>query len=413
MEKMMVGANGKSGFRLWRNARLATMADGVAGVGVVEKGAVAARDGLIVYAGAEADMPASAGQGAETIDCEGRWITPGLIDCHTHLVYAGNRANEFEMRLAGATYEEVARAGGGIVSSVKSLRAASEDELVAQTLPRLDALMAEGVTSVEVKSGYGLDLDNEKKSLRAARRLANERPVTVRTTCLAAHALPPEAKGDKDAFIDLVAKQILPAVAADKLADAVDGFCEGIAFSPEQMARVFDAAKALDLPVKLHADQLSNLHGAALAASYGALSADHLEYTDEAGAAAMAKSGTVATILPGAYYFIRETKKPPVDLFRRHGVKMAVATDSNPGTSPLTSLLLTMNMAATLFGLTVDECLAGVTREAARALGLLDKAGTLEAGKSADLAIWDIERPAELVYRMGFNPLHARIWRGQ
>jgi imidazolonepropionase len=225
--------------------------------------------------------------------------------------------------------------------------------------------------------------------------------------------LPPEAKGDKDAFIDLVARQIVPAVAAEGLADAVDGFCEGIAFSPEQVTRVFDAAKALGLPVKLHADQLSNLHGAALAASYGALSADHLEYTDEAGAAAMAKAGTVATILPGAYYFIRETKKPPVDLFRRHGVKMAVATDSNPGTSPLTSLLLTMNMAATLFGLTVDECLAGVTREAACALGLLDKAGTLEAGKSADLAIWDIERPAELVYRMGFNPLHARIWRGQ
>lgn len=409
----MVGANGKSGFRLWRNARLATMADGAAGLGVVEKGAVAARDGLIVYAGAEADMPASAGQGAETVDCEGRWITPGLIDCHTHLVYAGNRANEFEMRLAGATYEEVARAGGGIVSSVKSLRAASEDELVAQTLPRLDALIAEGVTTVEVKSGYGLDLDNEKKSLRAARRLANERPLTVRTTCLAAHALPPEAKGDKDAFIDLVAKQIVPAVAAEGLADAVDGFCEGIAFSPEQMARVFDAARALGLPVKLHADQLSNLHGAALAASYGALSADHLEYTDEAGAAAMAKAGTVATILPGAYYFIRETKKPPVDLFRRHGVKMAVATDSNPGTSPLTSLLLTMNMAATLFGMTVDECLAGVTREAAHALGLQAETGTLEAGKSADLAIWDIERPAELVYRMGFNPLHARIWRGQ
>lgn len=409
----MGGANGKSGHRVWRNARLATMADGVAGLGIVEKGAIAARDGLIVYAGAEADMPASAGQGAETVDCNGRWITPGLIDCHTHLVYAGNRANEFEMRLAGATYEEVARAGGGIVSSVKSLRAANEDELVAQTLPRLDALLAEGVTTVEVKSGYGLDLDNEKKSLRAARRLANERRVTVRTTCLAAHALPPEARGDKDAFINLVAGTILPDVAADKLADAVDGFCEGIAFSPEQIARVFDKAKALGLPVKLHADQLSNLHGAALAASYGALSADHLEYTDEAGAAAMAKAGTVATILPGAYYFIRETKKPPIELFRSHGVKMAVATDSNPGTSPLTSLLLTMNMAATLFGLTVDECLAGVTREAARALGLLKQTGTLEAGKSADLAIWDIERPAELVYRMGFNPLHARIWRGQ
>ncbi|PBB32434.1 imidazolonepropionase [Mesorhizobium sp. M1A.F.Ca.IN.020.06.1.1] len=410
---MMGGANGKSGLRLWRNARLATMAEGAAGLGIVEKGAIAARDGLIVYAGSEADLPAAAGQGAETVDCQGRWITPGLIDCHTHLVYAGNRANEFEMRLAGATYEEVARAGGGIVSSVKSLRAASEDELVSQTLPRLDALMAEGVTTVEVKSGYGLDADNEKKSLRAARRLAGERPITILTTCLAAHALPPEARGDKDAFIDLVAGTILPAVAAEKLADAVDGFCEGIAFSPEQIARVFDKAKALGLPVKLHADQLSNLHGAALAARYGALSADHLEYTDEEGAAAMAGSGTVATILPGAYYFIRETKRPPVDLFRRHGVKMAVATDSNPGTSPLTSLLLTMNMAATLFGLTVDECLAGVTREAARALGLLDRTGTLEAGKSADLAVWDIERPAELVYRMGFNPLHARIWRGQ
>ncbi|WP_292315009.1 imidazolonepropionase [Mesorhizobium sp.] len=407
----MGGASGKSGHRVWRNARLATMADGATGLGIVEKGAVAARDGLIVYAGPEADMPA--GQGAEIVDCEGRWITPGLIDCHTHLVYAGNRANEFEMRLAGATYQEVARAGGGIVSSVKSLRAASENELVAQTLPRVDALIAEGVTTVEVKSGYGLDADNEKKSLRAARRLADERPVTIRTTCLAAHALPPEAKGDKDAFIDLVADTILPQVAAEKLADAVDGFCEGIAFSPEQMARVFDKAKSLGLPVKLHADQLSNLHGAALAARYGALSADHLEYTDEEGAAAMAKAGTVATILPGAYYFIRETKKPPVDLFRRHGVKMAVATDSNPGTSPLTSLLLTMNMAATLFGMTVDECLAGVTREAARALGLLEQTGTLEAGKSADLAIWDIERPAELVYRMGFNPLHARIWRGQ
>ncbi|CDX24830.1 Imidazolonepropionase [Mesorhizobium sp. ORS 3324] len=409
----MGGENGKSGLRLWRNARLATMAGNAAGLGLVEKGAVAARDGLIVYAGVEADVPAGLAQGAKTVDCDGRWITPGLIDCHTHLVYAGNRANEFEMRLAGATYEEVARAGGGIVSSVKSLRAASEDQLVTETLPRLDALLAEGVTIVEVKSGYGLDADNEKKSLRAARRLDGERKVTIRTTCLAAHALPPEAKGDKDAFIDFVAGTILPAVAAEKLADAVDGFCEGIAFSPDQIARVFDKAKALGLPVKLHADQLSNLHGAALAARYGALSADHLEYTDEEGAAAMAKAGTVATILPGAYYFIRETKKPPVDLFRRHGVKMAVATDSNPGTSPLTSLLLTMNMAATLFGLTVDECLAGVTREAARALGLLGKTGTLEAGKSADLAIWNIERPAELVYRMGFNPLHARIWRGQ
>ncbi|RWB00363.1 imidazolonepropionase [Mesorhizobium sp.] len=399
--------------RLWRNARLATMADSAAGLGIVEDGAIAARDGLIVYAGPEADMPAAFSQNAENVDCEGRWITPGLIDCHTHLIHAGNRANEFEMRLAGATYEEVTRAGGGIVSSVKALRAASQQELVAQSLPRLDALIAEGLTTIEVKSGYGLDLENEKKSLRAARLLGKNRPVTVTTSFLGAHALPPEAKGDKDAFIDLVANEILPAVTAEGLADAVDGFCEGLAFSPEQISRVFDAAKAAGLPVKLHADQLSNLHGAELAARYGALSADHLEYTDEAGAAAMARAGTVATILPGAYYFIRETKKPPIGLFRQHGVKMAVATDCNPGTAPLTSLLLTMNMAATLFGLTVDECLAGVTREAARALGLLGRTGTLEAGKSADLAIWDIERPAELVYRMGFNPLHARIWRGQ
>jgi imidazolonepropionase len=349
---------------------------------------------------------------AEIVDCGGRWITPGLIDCHTHLVHAGNRANEFEMRLAGATYEEVTRAGGGIVSSVKALRAASEETLVAETLPRLDALMSEGVTTVEVKSGYGLDLENEAKSLHAARRLGLVRPVTVRTTFLGAHALPPEVHGDKDAYIDKVVVDMLPAIAAEGLADAVDGFCEGIAFSPEQIAEVFAAAHRLGLPVKLHADQLSNLDGAALAASYDALSADHLEYTDEAGAAAMARAGTVAVLLPGAFYFIREEKKPPVELFRSHGVPMAIATDCNPGTSPLTSLLLTMNMSATLFRLTVEECLLGVTRHAARALGMTREIGTLEVGKSADLAIWNIERPAELVYRMGLNPLHARVWRG-
>ena len=398
--------------RIWRNARLATLAENAPGLGIVEAGAVAARDGRIVHAGSEADMPADLGNGAEVIDCGGRWITPGLIDCHTHLVHAGNRANEFEMRLAGATYEEVARAGGGIVSSVKALRAASEDDLVAQSLPRLDTMIAEGVTTIEIKSGYGLDLDNETKSLKAARRMGEQRPVTVRTTFLGAHALPPEAAGDKDAYIQRVARDMLPAIAAAGLADAVDGFCEGIAFSPEQIATVFQAAQNLGLPVKLHADQLSNLGGAALAASFGALSVDHLEYTDKAGAIAMAGAGSVAVILPGAYYFIRETKKPPIDLFRGYGVKMAVATDCNPGTSPLTSLLLTMNMAATLFGMTVDECLAGVTREAARALGLLADTGTLEAGKSADLAIWDIESPAELVYRIGFNPLYRRVWRG-
>jgi imidazolonepropionase len=398
---------------LWRNARLATLAEGTPGLGTIERGCVAARAGRIVYAGAEPDLPENLRNAAEMIDCAGRWITPGLIDCHTHLVWAGDRAQEFELRLKGASYEEIARAGGGIVSSVKALRAASEDELLRQSLPRLDALMAEGATTVEVKSGYGLDLANERKSLRVARRLAKERRVTIKTSFLGAHALPPEANGDKDAFIKLVATEMLPALAAEGLADAVDGFCEGIAFSAAQIEVVFDAAVKLGLPVKLHADQLSNLGGAALAAKYRALSADHLEYTDDIGAAAMVAAGTVAVILPGAFYFIRETRRPPVELFRKHGVRMAVATDCNPGTSPLTSLLLTMNMCATLFRMTVDECLAGATREAARALGLHRETGTLEAGKWADLAIWTIESPAELVYRMGFNPLHARIWRGQ
>ncbi|MBD9371859.1 imidazolonepropionase [Rhizobium sp. ARZ01] len=398
--------------RLWRNARLATFDPQLAGMGLVEKGAIAVRDGRIAFAGPETDLPSPL-HSLETIDCEGRWITPGLIDCHTHLVHAGNRANEFEMRLKGASYEEIARAGGGIVSSVSALRAASEDELVAQSLPRLEALLAEGVTTVEIKSGYGLDRENEMKSLRAARTLGALRDVSVRTTFLGAHALPQEMKGDKAAYIDKVISDMLPAIAAEGLADAVDGFCEGIAFSPAEIARVFDAAKAIGLPVKLHADQLSNLEGAALATSYGALSADHLEYTSAASASAMAKAGTVAVILPGAFYFIRETKKPPIALFREHGVKMAVATDNNPGTSPLTSLLLTMNMAATLFGMTVEECLAGTTREAARALGLVDELGTLEAGKWADFVLWDIGQPAELVYRMGFNPLYRRVRHGR
>jgi imidazolonepropionase len=398
--------------RLWRNARLATLAPDRAGLGTVERGAVAVRNGRIVYVGPESETPTPLRTAGDVIDCERRWITPGLIDCHTHLVYAGDRADEFERRLRGATYEEIARAGGGIVSSVKAVRAASEDALVRETLPRLDALIAEGVTTVEIKSGYGLDLANERKSLLAARRLARERPVTVRASFLGAHALPPEAAGDRRGYVDRLVNEMLPTIAAEGLADAVDGFCEGIGFSPEEIARLFEAARRLRLPVKLHADQLSNLHGAALAARFGALSADHLEHTDEAGAVAMAKAGTAAVLLPGAYYFIRETKRPPIDLFRRYGVAMAVATDSNPGTSPMTSLLLAMNMAATLFQMTVDECIAGVTREAARALGVLAETGTLEAGKWADLAIWDVERPAELVYRMGFNPLATRIWRG-
>lgn len=398
---------------IWRNARLVTLAADRAGLGIVEQGALAVRAGCIVFAGPENEMPASWRARAPEIDCEGRWITPGLIDCHTHLVHAGHRAHEFELRLKGATYEEIARAGGGIIASLKATRAASEDQLVRQTLPRLDALIAEGVTTVEIKSGYGLDLDNERKSLRAARRLASERAIDVRTTFLGAHAVPPEARGDKSAYVDKLIGEILPALADEGLVDAVDGFCEKIAFSPDDIARVFDAARARGLPVKLHADQLSNLHGAALAARYQALSADHIEHTDEAGVAALAAAGTVAVLLPGAFYFLRETQRPPIALLRKHAVPMALATDANPGTSPLTSLLLTMNLAATLFQMTVEECLAAITREAARALGLIEQVGTLEPGKWADLAIWNIETPAELVYRMGFNPLYRRIRRGQ
>ncbi|ATC23918.1 imidazolonepropionase [Caulobacter vibrioides] len=396
--------------RVWINARLATLAPGRQGLGIVEDGVVACLGGRIAYAGPAADAPTF--EAAETIDLDGRWITPGLIDPHTHLVFAGDRAHEFELRLAGASYEEIARAGGGIVSTMRATRAASEAELIAAALPRLDALLAEGVTTVEIKSGYGLSLDDELKSLRAARALADIRRVAVTTTFLGAHALPPEYRDDQDGYVDLVCQTMIPAIAARGLADAVDGFCEGIGFSPEQIRRVFDAAKAHGLPVKLHAEQLSNLSGAALAAEYNALSADHLEHLDAAGIAAMAASGTVATLLPGAYYFTRETQVPPITALRAAGVPMALATDCNPGTSPLTSPLLVMNMAATLFRMTVEECLAGVTREAARALGLLHDRGTLEAGKACDLAIWDVERPAELVYRMGFNPLHARVWRG-
>ncbi len=397
---------------LYTDARLLTLEEGGDPLGIVEDAVIAERDGLIVFAGPRADLP-SGFAAKRTIRCDGRWITPGLIDCHTHIVHGGNRAREFEMRLEGASYEEIARAGGGIVSTVKATREASEDALVASALPRLDALIAEGVTTIEVKSGYGLDTQSEMRMLRAARRLSGERDIGVVTSFLGAHALPPEAQGDKDAYIALIVDEMLPALAREGLADAVDGFCEGIAFSPEQMARVFDKARELGLPVKLHADQLSNLHGAALAARCGALSADHLEYTDEEGAAAMARAGTVAVVLPGAFYFLRETRKPPIDAFREAGVRMALATDCNPGSSPLTSLLLAMNMGATLFRMTVAECLAGVTREAARALGRLDSIGTLTAGKACDLAIWDVEHPAELVYRIGFNPLHARVFGGK
>lgn len=389
--------------RVWTNARLATMAENADGLGIVENGMVAAKDSAIVYAGPVVDVDAP-----EIIDCEGRWITPGLVDCHTHLIHGGNRAHEFELRLAGASYEEIARAGGGIVSTMKATREASEADLIASALPRLDAMIAEGLTTIEIKSGYGLSAADELKMLRAAGAVESERDVHVSVTFLGAHAVPPEH--DADSYIDEVVAMI-PAIVP--YVDAVDGFCERIGFSPEQIDRVFTAARAMDLPVKLHAEQLSNLHGAALAARHGALSADHLEYLDEAGIAAMKAAGTVAVLLPGAYYFTRETKLPPLDGLRAAGVPIALATDCNPGTSPMTSILLVMNMAATLFRMTVEECLAGVTREGARALGMLDRIGTLEPGKSCDLAIWDIERPAELVYRIGFNPLWRRVWRGQ
>jgi imidazolonepropionase len=397
---------------IWHGCRLATLSPSHQGLGAVEDGMIAATDGRIVYAGPAADAP-SALDAKQRTNCDGRWMTPGLIDCHTHLVYGGNRAQEFEQRLAGASYEEIARAGGGIVSTMKATRHASAEQLVAAALPRLDALIAEGVTSIEIKSGYGLELDTERRQLQAARRLGNERAVSVRTSFLGAHTVPPEMKGNSTGYIDAICETMLPEIAAEGLADAVDAFCEGIAFSPDETARVFAKARALGLPVRLHADQLSNLHGAALAARFGALSADHLEYADDEGIAAMGQAGTVAVVLPGAFYFIRERQVPPIEAMRRYKVPIALGTDSNPGSSPLTSLLLAMNMGATLFRLTVDECIAAVTREAARALGLFADAGSLERGKYCDLAIWDIERPAELVYRMGFNPLHARVWHGK
>ena len=395
--------------RVWTRARLAPMA--AAGPWLIEDGIVAARGGRIVHAGPAADAPRL--KAAETIDCGGRLLTPGLIDCHTHLVFAGDRAAEFEKRIAGASYEEIARGGGGIVSTVAATRAASEDDLVAAALPRLDALLAEGVTTVEVKSGYGLTIADEAKMLRAARRLGEARDVRIVPTLLGAHTVPGEMKADRGRYLDLVCEAMIPAVAAAGLAAAVDAFCETIAFSPGETARVFEAARRHGLAVKLHADQLSDQGGGALAARFGALSADHLEHLSAEGAAAMARAGTVAVLLPGAFYFTRETKTPPVDLLRSCGVRIALATDCNPGTSPLTSILMAMNMGATLFRLTVAECLAGVTREAAAALGLADERGTLEAGKACDLAIWNAASPAELVYRMGFNPLHARVREGR
>lgn len=400
--------------RAWTNARLATMAPGApdpAADGGAD-GVVLSAGGRIVYAGPADGAPAIP-SGVQPTDCGGRLVTPGLIDCHTHLVHAGSRLNEFAMRLAGTTYAEIAKAGGGILSTVRATRAASEDELVGTALPRLDALLADGVTTVEVKSGYGLTVADELKMLRAARRLMGERDATIRTTLLGAHAVPPEFAGRADDYVSLVCDAMIPAAAEAGLADAVDAFLEHIAFDAAQVDRIFAAARRHGLRVKLHAEQLSNGGGTALAARHGALSADHLEHLDAAGIAAMAASGTVAVLLPGAFYFMRETVLPPIAALRAAGVPMAVATDCNPGTSPLTSILTAMNMAATLFRLTVPECLAGVTREAARALGLSDQVGTLEPGKWCDLAIWDAETPAELVCRIGPSPLHSRVWRGR
>jgi imidazolonepropionase len=390
-------------------ARLATMLPGGTPYGAIEDAAILIEDGRIAWIGPSAEVP----RAEETADLGGRWVTPGLIDCHTHIVHGGNRAREFELRLEGASYEAIAKAGGGILSTVEATRAASVDDLVASALPRLDHLLAEGVTTIEIKSGYGLELESEVKMLQAARRLGAERDVEVQTSLLAAHAVPPEFKDDPDGYVRVITDQIIPAVRKAGLADAVDGFCEGIAFSPAQIRRVFEKARAVDLPVKLHAEQLSDLKGAVLAAEFGALSADHLEYLEEDGVVAMAKAGTVAVLLPGAFYTLRETQLPPVELLRRHGVPIAVATDCNPGSSPVTSLLLMLNMAATLFRLTPEEALAGVTRNAARALGLEDDIGTIQVGRRADLCIFDIESPAELAYRCGYNPLFAVLREGR
>ncbi|MBW8639881.1 imidazolonepropionase [Hoeflea sp. WL0058] len=383
------------------------MTDNGASYGLIDNGAVAVRGGRIAWIGASDAIPADHAD-LETEQLDGRLVTPALIDCHTHIVAGGNRANEFEMRLNGASYEEVARAGGGIVSTVTATRAASEDELLAAALPRVDQLIGEGVSVVEVKSGYGLDVETELRMLRVARRIEQTRNIRVRTSFLGAHAIPPEYKDRPDAYIGEVCIPALEQAAAEGLADAVDGFCESIAFTPEQISRVFEAARRLGLPVKLHAEQLTDQGGAKLAASYGALSVDHLEYVGEDGVAAMKDAGSVAVMLPGAFYTLRETQLPPIDLFRKHSLPMAVATDCNPGSSPLSSLLTSMNMACTLFRMTPEEVLAGATRIAAQALGLSD-VGMIKPGFRADLAVWNVESPAELAYRIAFNPLQRRI----
>ncbi|MCS5541975.1 MAG: imidazolonepropionase [SAR324 cluster bacterium] len=392
---------------LFRNAQIATMTPGKS-YGLIENGAVVISADRIKWIGAEKELPDEFA-GLQGKNLEGRLVTPALIDCHTHLVYGGSRATEFELRLNGASYEEIARNGGGILSTVTATRNASEDELLAQSLPRLDAFLAEGVATIEIKSGYGLDIETEIKMLRVARQLGKERSVRVKTSFLGAHAIPPEFSGKADAYIDFVCEEVLPAVHYENLADAVDGFCENIAFSPNQISKVFEKAKSFGLPVKLHAEQLSNLGGATLAAKYGALSADHLEFLDQTGVEVMGESGTVAVLLPGAFYTLHETQLPPLDSLRKAEVPIAIATDCNPGSSPLTSILLCMNMSCTLFRMTPEEALCGVTVVAAQALGIGDEVGTIEVGKKAELAVWNVDQPAELAYRVGFNPLEEMV----
>ena len=395
---------------LWTNVHLATMA-AAQSYGEIRNGALAVQDGKIAWLGPLSDLSARS-HAKEQRDGAGGWITPGLIDCHTHIVYAGNRSHEFEARLNGATYTDIAQSGGGILSTVRATRSASEDDLYRVSLPRVKALLAEGVTTLEIKSGYGLELEAEAKMLRVARRFSRELPLTVRTTFLGAHAVPPEYADRADDYIDELCERMLPALAEQDLVDAVDAFCESIGFSEVQTERVFQTAQRLGLPVKLHAEQLSDQGGAQLVARYGGLSADHLEHLSAAGIAAMARHGTVAVLLPGAFYFLRETRSPPVAALREAGVRIAVATDCNPGTSPLTSLLTAMNMACTLFRLAPHEALAGATINAAYALGLQTSVGSLEVGKNADFALWEIERPADLAYSIGFNPCRCVVQSG-
>lgn len=396
---------------LLTDATLATLR-GDEGYGLEHHAALACKDGRIAWIGETGDAAAQAARARQVIALDDALVTPGLVDCHTHLVFGGDRANEFDMRLNGADYQAIARAGGGIVSSVANTRAASEDELFAQSLPRAQALLADGVTTLEIKSGYGLELDTERRMLRVARRIGTELGITVRTSFLGLHALPAEHADDRDTYVAAVCDEMLPALAAEGLVDAVDAFCEGIGFSRDETRRVFEAARALDIPVKLHAEQLSNLDGAALVAEFGGLSADHLEHLDEAGIRAMADAGTVATLLPGAFYALRDTTVPPVDLLRRHGVPIAIATDLNPGTSPLLSLRLGMSMACTLFRLTPEEALRGATVNGARALGLDDR-GRIAVGQRADLAIWRVREPAELAYWIGGPLLHRTVVAGR